>query len=62
MRKKEVGKSQSVITFLEPLLALPYVFLGIYIYENGFNVLSAVLALMLFVIIPAILVVFREQL
>lgn len=49
-------------TYLEPLLALPYVFLGIYVYENGFDVLSAVIGLLLFVIVPAVLVVFREQL
>jgi len=62
--KKEVKEVRKISPkmYLEPLLALPYVFLGIYVYENGFNVLSAVLALMLFVIVPAILVVFREQL
>lgn len=62
--KKEVKEIRKISPkqFLEPLLALPYVFLGIYVYENGFNVLSAVLGLMLFVIVPAVLVVFREQL
>jgi hypothetical protein len=58
---KEVRKI-SKRAYLEPLLAIPYVFLGIYIYENGFNILSAVLGLLLFVIAPAILVVFREDL
>lgn len=58
---KEVGKISPKI-YLEPLLALPYVFLGIYVYENGFNILGAVLGLMLLVIVPAVLVVFREQL
>lgn len=58
---KEVEKISPKI-YLEPLLALPYVFLGIYVYENGFNILGAVLGLMLLVIVPAVLVVFREQL
>jgi len=62
--KKEVKEVRKISPkrYLEPLLALPYVFLGIYVYENGFNVLSAVLGLMLFVIVPAVLVAFREQL
>ncbi len=64
MVKKEVKEVRRISPkiYLEPLLALPYVFLGIYVYENGFNVLSAVLGLMLLVIVPAVLVVFREQL
>jgi hypothetical protein len=62
--KKEVKEVRKISPkqYLEPLLALPYVFLGIYIYENGFNVLSAVLGLLLLVIVPAVLVAFREQL
>lgn len=62
--KKEVKEVRKISPklYLEPLLALPYVFLGVYVYENGFNVLSAVLGLMLFVIVPAVLVAFREQL
>jgi len=63
--KKETVKEVRRISpriCLEALLILPYVFLGIYVYENGFNVLSAVLGLLLFVIVPSILVVFREDL
>jgi len=60
--KKEAKKAISLRSYLEPLLSLPYVFLGIYVYENGFNVLSAVLGLLLLVIVPAILVAFREDL
>jgi|GEM_PF-3824470 len=60
--KKEVRKSVSLRNYLEPLLILPYVFLGIYVYENGFNILSAVIGLLLLVIVPAVLVAFREEL
>lgn len=60
--KKEARKVVSLRSYLEPLLSIPYVFLGIYVYEHGFNVLSAVLGLLLLVIVPAILVAFREEL
>lgn len=48
--------------FLEPLLILPYAFWAIYFYENGFNWLVAILAIVLFIIIPGVLVVFWEKL
>ena len=56
--KKEVGMR----SFVEPLLSLPYAFWGIYLYEHGFDWIVAVLALVLFIIIPGIIVVYWEKL
>ena len=62
MRKDVFKKRLSVRDFVEPLLVLPYVFWGIYFFEHGFNWLVAVLAIVLFIIVPGVLSVFWEKL
>lgn len=60
--KKEMKKRSKARMFLEPLLALPYGFLGIYWYENGFDVIVAALIFLLFIIVPGVLIVFWKDL
>ena len=55
-------KIRGLRDFVEPLVAIPYGFWGIYWYENGFDVVVAVLAIALFLIIPAILITFSKKL
>ncbi len=47
---------------VEPLISVPYGFWGIYLYENGFDLIVAVLAIVLFIVVPGIIIVFKDKL
>lgn len=55
-------KSWQFRDFLEPLLCPPYGFWGIYLYENGFDWIVASLGVVLFIIIPAFIIVLWDKL
>jgi len=59
MKKKRVIHTRD---FIEPLVALPYAFWGIYWFENGFDWIVAILAVLLFIIIPAVIITFKDKL
>lgn len=61
MKKDVFAKRWQLRDFLFPLLALPYGFCGIYWYENGFDWIVAVLAVVLLIIIPAIIAVLWDK-
>lgn len=61
MKKDVFAKRWQLCDFLLPLLALPYGFWGIYWYENGFDWIVAVLAVVLLIIIPAIIAVLWDK-
>ncbi|VVB81536.1 Uncharacterised protein [uncultured archaeon] len=62
MKKEVFAKRRKLCDFLLPLLALPYGFWGIYWYENGFNWLIVIFAIVLFIIIPAVIAVLWDKL
>ena len=62
VRVYNVKKSNKGRRFVEALISVPYAFWVIYFYENGFNWLVAVLAIILFIIIPGVLSVFWKEL
>ena len=62
MHKEVFAKSWQFRDFLEALLALPYGFWGIYFYENGFDWIVAILGVVLFIVIPAIIIVLWDKL
>jgi hypothetical protein len=57
-----MSKEVRIRSFIEPLIVLPYGFWAIYFYENGFDWIVAVLAIILFIVIPGIISVFWEKL
>lgn len=57
MKKDVFAKRWQLKDFIIPLVALPYGFWGIYFYETGFDWIVAVLAIVLFIVIPAVLAV-----
>jgi len=61
MKRDVFAKRWQLRDFLLPLLALPYGFLGIYLYENGFDWIVAVLAVVLLIVIPAIIAVLWDK-
>lgn len=60
-KRSKAKRSLSAKSFLEPLIALPYAFWGIYVFENGLNALSIILGLVLLVIIPGITAAFWRK-
>lgn len=67
MKKERVevyhsSKTRSSKRFVEALISVPYAFWVIYFYENGFNWLVGILAIVLFIIIPGVLSVFWKDL
>ncbi len=62
MHKEVWARRWQFRDFLEPLLFLPYAFWGIYLYENGFDWIVASLGVVLFIIIPAVIIVLWEKL
>lgn len=62
MHKEVHVKSWQFRDFLEPLLCPPYGFWGIYLYENGFDWIVASLGVVLFIIIPAFIIVLWDKL
>jgi len=47
--------------FLKPLIILPYGFWGIYWFDNGFNLVVAVLGAVLFFVFLPIIIVFWDK-
>jgi hypothetical protein len=62
MHKEVFRRRWQFKDFLEPLLALPYGFFGIYLYENGFDWIIGALGVVLFIVIPAIIIVMWDKL
>ncbi len=62
MHKEVFARHWQLRDFLEPLLFLPYGFWGIYVYESGFDWIVASLGVVLFIIIPAIIIVLWDEL
>lgn len=61
MRKKR-GTQLGIKDLALPALALPYVFWGIYLFEEGVNAMSLILGVVLLLIVPGVLAVFWKKL
>ena len=61
MKRDVFAKRWQLSDFLLPLVALPYAFWAVYFYENGFDWIVAVLAVVLFIVIPAIVAVLWDK-
>jgi hypothetical protein len=62
MSKEVFARRWQFRDFFEALLFIPYGFLGIYFYENGFDWIVAILGVVLLIIIPAIVIVLWDKL
>jgi hypothetical protein len=62
MSKEVFAKRWQSRDFLVPLLILPYGYLAIYWFENGFNWVVAVLgAVLFFILLPIIIVLWDKR-
>ena len=60
MSKGVFGHKLGVRDFIEPLVVLPFVFWGLFWFENGFSWIVAVLGAVLFFVVLPCFIVWRE--
>lgn len=51
---------KEVLDYIKPLAVFPFVFLGIYLFENGFDLIAGVIGFVLICLVIAVYIVVRR--